>query len=312
MDFSFIIDNSFYQLFYFFVIYSFLGWCLETVFSTIKNHHFVNRGFLYGPFCPMYGFGVALLISTSKPVENNYLLLFFVCFAGASILEYFTGYILETLFNSKWWDYSNSALNIHGRISIIFSIIWGAIGVFIIKLLHPYGVSLLLGMLPVRIGTILLPVIFIYFIIDLSFTLMSLITLKHLLQQLEDVTYDIKRKLVSYKDSISEKVDLFENLPKEIREKYGDIEKLPKEIFNKYNVGDKLMEFLSKREVLLSLPSDLRERYESIIDNIASQYARFFNAFPQFGTRRLKKTFGDIRSKISAKARASLNHNRKH
>lgn len=306
MDFSFISKSYFYQLFYIFTIYSFLGWCLEMAFSTIKNHHIVNRGFLYGPVCPMYGIGVTFLIITAKSIESNYLLLFFVCFVGASILEYFTGYMLETLFDSKWWDYSNSALNIHGRISILFSILWALVGVFIIKILHPYGVGILLGMLSPRVGAILLPIIFIYFIVDFTITLIRLVTLKNMLMQLEDVTYDIKRRLVRYKDFISDKVDIFEKLPKEIKEKYGDIEKLPKEIFNKYNVGEKLMEFLSKREVLLSIPSELRDRYEFIIDNIASQYARFFNAFPQFGSKRLKKTFRDIRSKISAKGKASF------
>ena len=133
-----LLNLSVFTLFYYFVIYSFMGWCIESIYATINKREFVNRGFLHGPFCPVYGFGTLSIIILLKPISTNYILLFLGSVFTTSLLEYITGYILETSFNSTWWDYSDNLYNLQGRICLSFSLIWGLVSIFILKVVHPY------------------------------------------------------------------------------------------------------------------------------------------------------------------------------
>ena len=95
------------QLFLAFLVYSFLGWVCETVYCSIGQRKFVNRGFLNGPLCPVYGFGAVAVLLFLRPLRENLLLLFFGGMILTSVIEYITGFALEKLFAAKWWDYSN-------------------------------------------------------------------------------------------------------------------------------------------------------------------------------------------------------------
>ena len=133
----FSMKHAFYILVYSFFFYSFAGWCVESVFATILEHHFVNRGFLYGPLCPIYGCGVLFIVLASAPARGNWLLIFFVCFFGCSLLEYLTSLALEIIFHSKWWDYSANRFNINGRICLSYSLLWGAAGLAAVLFINP-------------------------------------------------------------------------------------------------------------------------------------------------------------------------------
>lgn len=126
-----------YLLLYF-LIYAFLGWLLETFYAITTLGHFVKRGFLYGPLCPIYGWGAIILISGLKKYKSNSLKLFFFSAIVFSIFEYIVGYGLDALFCAKWWDYTNDFMNLNGRISIFFSFSWGIIALIFINFLHPF------------------------------------------------------------------------------------------------------------------------------------------------------------------------------
>lgn len=126
-----------YIYFVTFIIYAVLGWILETIYSLFERKKFVNRGFLYGPLCPIYGIGSSILIVVLKNI-NNIFILFIAAIILTSILEYATGFILEFIFDSSWWNYSENKYNIKGRICLRFSIIWGTLATFLIKIVHPY------------------------------------------------------------------------------------------------------------------------------------------------------------------------------
>lgn len=175
-----ILDFNLFDLIYFFAIYSFLGWCTEVIYYIKKEHKFVNRGFLYGPFCPIYGSGIVSIIVLLDNFKNNIFLLFILAFFLTSFIEYFTGLILEKFFKSKWWDYSEDPFNIHGRICLLFSLIWGLASVGVIKVIHPIVEKIVMN-IPKSFGNILFYGIIIYFIIDSSFTIASLIKLKNIL-----------------------------------------------------------------------------------------------------------------------------------
>lgn len=185
----------------YFTIYSFLGWCTEVSYAYYKQKKFVNRGFLKGPFCPIYGFGVVLVVFLLKDI-SNIILVFILSIIITSALEYLTGLVLETLFRCKWWDYSENFMNIKGRICLSFSIFWGIVCVFIIKCVHPI-VNIIVNAVHTASGSFdsLIPkLIFMYFWTDLVITIVSMYDLKHILQTLHDTT-------AKYEAAVRDKID---------------------------------------------------------------------------------------------------------
>ena len=124
------------MLLYFF-IYAFLGWILETIYCVVTLGVFNKRGFLYGPVCPIYGFGAVLLIQCLKNTKTNTVGKFFIAMISFTIFEYIASVVLEDLFGLRWWDYTNEAFNFQGRISLAFSLAWGIIGILFVEKLHP-------------------------------------------------------------------------------------------------------------------------------------------------------------------------------
>ncbi|MCQ2571158.1 MAG: putative ABC transporter permease [Candidatus Saccharibacteria bacterium] len=122
-----------------FLIYSFIGWFWEDCLTLVREHRFVNRGFLNGPYCPIYGVGGLLFLLFGQFVENP-VLLFFIGGTTACILEYITSYIMEKLFKARWWDYSDWPLNLNGRICLYGFLAFGAASVGI-RLIHPQILS---------------------------------------------------------------------------------------------------------------------------------------------------------------------------
>ncbi len=130
------LNNAPKAIIYFF-IYSFIGWLLEVIYAMYVERRFVNRGFLFGPICPIYGFGALILIASLGKVKGNRFLKFFVAVISFSVFEYIVSYVLEVMFNQRWWDYSNDILNLNGRISLLYSLLWGVLGILFTEKIHP-------------------------------------------------------------------------------------------------------------------------------------------------------------------------------
>jgi len=113
-----------YSYFAFFIVYAFLGWVLEVVYAAVKSGKFVNRGFLLGPVCPIYGFGAVGVIVALAPVKDNKLVLFVCSVLLASGIELIGGWLLDKIFSQRWWDYSHRPFNIGGYVWIIFIQLW--------------------------------------------------------------------------------------------------------------------------------------------------------------------------------------------
>ena len=157
-------------LFYFllFFIYSFIGWVIEmfTVNFVLKQK-FADRGFLIGPYCPIYGFASIIMIFILSRYKGDILVLFFMSIIICTIIEYFTSYIMEKLFKARWWDYSNEPFNLNGRICLINSIGFGILGVLLIRIINPFFVGLLskLGTNVLNIISLILLILFIFDVI---------------------------------------------------------------------------------------------------------------------------------------------------
>ena len=105
---------SLYQLVWMFFVYAFMGWCAEVAFAGLRYGRFVNRGFLNGPICPIYGFGLVGVIYLLIDLKDNLFILFLGSVIVTTVIEHITGWVLEKLFHAKWWDYTNNRFNIHG------------------------------------------------------------------------------------------------------------------------------------------------------------------------------------------------------
>ncbi len=127
-----------------FFIYSFLGWVCETFYCSIGKRKFVNRGFLNGPICPVYGFGALLVVYLLEPfLKFNIFVIFIAGMIATSVLEYITGFLLEKLFHLKWWDYSTYRFNINGRVCLKNSLMFGALSVALTYFIHPHVTGLI-------------------------------------------------------------------------------------------------------------------------------------------------------------------------
>ena len=166
-------------------IYSFLGWACESIYCSVGNRKIINRGFLSGPLCPIYGLGALAIIYLLKMYTNNIILLFVYGTIITSSLEYLGGYLLEKIFNTRWWDYSRKIFNIKGRICLKNSTLFGIMCVLLVKVIHPLVTQFTQVIpLPLLIGTTI--IISIIFLIDLSFTIDAINKLNNKLRGVDD------------------------------------------------------------------------------------------------------------------------------
>ena len=124
--------------FLFFIGYSVLGWCMEVVVKRIQYGRFINRGFLIGPYCPIYGVGALLITLALERYRSDPLALFVMGMTVCAILEYLTSYVMERIFHARWWDYSSKRFNINGRICLDTMIPFGLLGLLIMYVLNPF------------------------------------------------------------------------------------------------------------------------------------------------------------------------------
>ncbi len=127
---------NWYQWLAFFYIYCFFGWIFESTYVSLKQRHFVNRGFLRIPMLPLYGSGAVMMLWVSLPFKNNLFLVYISGVIAATALEYVTGYMMEQLFKIRYWDYSNQKFQIHGYICLSSSIAWGFLTILMTEVIH--------------------------------------------------------------------------------------------------------------------------------------------------------------------------------
>ena len=125
-------------IFLLFIFYSFLGWLMEVTCKLIQYKRFINRGFLMGPICPIYGHGAIIMLILLKDFASNPFILFVMSMLVCTTLEYLTSYFMEKLFSARWWDYSNKKFNINGRICLETLIPFGILGVIIMYVTNPW------------------------------------------------------------------------------------------------------------------------------------------------------------------------------
>ena len=176
-----------------FALYSLLGWACESTYCSIPAKRFINRGFLNGPFCPVYGVGALLVIFLLRPFTQNLLVLFVFGVLVTSVLEYITGFLLEKLFHTTWWDYSKRKFNIKGRVCLRNSLLFGILSVLLLHFINPF-VEKLEAWIPEWALSAIAFVFLFYFITDSVITVRSILAMNGKLDELEKVLEEIKNK----------------------------------------------------------------------------------------------------------------------
>ena len=194
-----------YRLLWIFFVYAFLGWCLEVSFAALKTRRFVNRGFLNGPVCPIYGVGVVIVLLCLTPLKNNLPVLFAGGVVLTSALEYATGLVLEKLFGQRWWDYSEEPFNLQGYICLRFSLCWGVAILFVVKLLHP-TVLLFISLIPRSVGWALLGLLGAVMAVDVAATVRTIARLNRRLTQIDEIAAHIRQASAEFGEDLAERV----------------------------------------------------------------------------------------------------------
>lgn len=182
-----------------FISYAFLGWCMEVICKLIEKGKFVDRGFLIGPYCPIYGWGALAITILLKRYAYDPIILFVMSVVICSILEYFTSYFMEKKYHARWWDYSNKKFNINGRICLETMVPFGILGVIIMYVTNPILMDLYQSISQLALH-IISALLFIGFIVDniISSNIMSSIKVegsKIVKDNTEEITEKVKQIL---------------------------------------------------------------------------------------------------------------------
>lgn len=272
---------SIYEVLMLFCFYSVIGWCTEVIYATVNSGKFVNRGFLNGPVCPIYGAGVVLVLFVLEPLKDNIFILFIGSVLLTSLIEFITGLILEKIFNDKWWDYSKDPFNIRGYICLKFSLLWGVACIVVVDVIEPLIYDLI-KVTPKVLGYIILTISLIIFLIDFIVTVSTILKFKkrlyimdELVSKLKDLSDEIGENLSDGVLVAMEKQEVVKENVEDVRDRFiltVDIEKRKKEL------------------------EELKDKYRKYFENKEFGYERLFKAFPALQKGKYKERIEKIKN----------------
>lgn len=274
------------EVLWLFMIYSLLGWGIEVVYHAVTLGVVVNRGFLNGPVCPVYGCGVICVLGVIKKAGESTgysgnietaspAILFVVGIIFATAVELIAGAALDKLFHARWWDYSREKFNFKGYICLRFSIIWGLIIAFVLRVIHP-GIQSIVGLIPSGIGLIVLVIIYIVFVTDIILTTLAVLKLNKQLDALDE----LQKSILLISDGMSEVIGT------------GTIKTV-----EKLETGKEIAkgEYEQKKQKLEEL---LAHMEKSIMYNKMFGIGRLFRAFPDMKHSKYQDIIDQIKNMI--------------
>ncbi len=275
-------------LFLYFIIYSFLGWAMETTYCSIGARHFVARGFLYGPICPIYGVGVVMMICWFAPLTGNPFLFYVVSTVVMSAWEYFVGWFLEATTHIKYWDYSNFRFNLHGRICLWVCLVWGALSYVVIFWVHPFISTLVLA-IPLTARYIAAGVLSVLLTVDIVLTIRQLALITKLMAGLDEVNRELRRQLSQSREELSDRLDSLQDAFAEKLDTAKD------------SLTDRMDALFS------SLPEETREqayalqrRYRELLEKAERQSRRLRHAYRDMSSRTWGRTLESVKHRGQA------------
>ena len=256
-----------YHIISWFLIYSFLGWVWETAYVSLKEGEFINRGFINGPLCTIYGHGAVTVYLILKPLEANTILLYFGGMIVATLLEYFTAVLMEAIFHTSWWDYSDQKFNFQGRICLGASLGWGFFTVILFRVLHP-AVEKFVDLWSVFTGEVCICVILLIYVLDFCYSASAAFLLRYRIPQWER---QLERKQVELMLRVNEKMNSLEFARGESLEN----------IRNRMEDLDFIRTINERRQALLEdVSAELRSYRMSCASKVEHNATRYLNVKP--------------------------------
>ena len=307
-----------YLCIWYFFVYALLGWCAEVCYAALRTGHFVNRGFLNGPVCPIYGVGVVVVILLLTPVRENVFLLFACSVVLTSALEWLTGFVLEKLFHQKWWDYSDMPYNLNGYICPMFSVLWGIACLLVMDVIHPM-VAGVVEKIPHLAGVVLLWIFAVLLAVDLAATVSAMVGLNRHLRQLDELAGKIRaasnelgENLSAGVLTISEKsADLKEDLSDRGAEFSERLNDLREDLSDRKAAWDQEQArrrqareaALKRREAALA---ELKDANEELLSTYSFGQRRLLKAFPHMTSTRYAAALEELRARLERGRRRKL------
>ena len=269
--------SIYYSILYFF-FFVFLGWCTEVIFAAFKQHRFVNRGFLNGPICPIYGVGVTLVIACLEAFQSNLLLLYISSVILVTVLEGVTGWAMDKLFHNKWWDYSKLPFNIGGYVCLLFSLIWGVACVFIVYFVHPL-IHQVLSLIPHTAGIALIAILGIALLSDMIVTTSAIVKFNQYLELLKHITDELHAISNQIGAELYQNVMHVLDMQESSRQKLDDV---------KLEVSEEI-----RMQIV-----ELKTRAQNLGEKVPKPARRLLKAFPKLESRNYKAQLELFRQKL--------------
>ena len=311
-----------YQFLWIFFVYAFLGWCTEVSYAALRTGKFVNRGFLNGPVCPIYGCGVVVVLVGLTPLKGNFVLLFLGSVVLTSVLELATGFVLEKLFRQRWWDYSDKPFNLGGYICLEFSIMWGFACLFVVDILHP-SIEFFIRLIPHTLGWVLLGLFSAAMAVDLAATVRTIAKLNRQLDQIDQLAWRLKTASNEFGENLADRVleaaeksadwkEDWNSAAEEWAQRRAEFqERLEDELAQKREqMEDELRQHAQERAARLQAGHDRaraeldawREKLQTQLDSRVFGQRRLMAAFPKMRSTRHRQAMEQLRRRMERRA----------
>ncbi len=264
-----------------FFFFSAVGWTVECTYRSLGERRIINSGFLHGPMCPIYGVGClvidTLLVPIASPIEKRIFIVLLLGMVLSDIVEYSTSYIMEKLFNTRWWDYSDNFLNLHGRICFKHTLYWAIFTFFYVYIIAPVY-DYMLTFIPQNVRAVAVFVILAIFLVDLTLTVKAATDINKLMKKLSSLKKSVMEKGLLIRDSAEEKYEILLSGTDKYSEWKQELDRQYLDVLTQY----KKLDSKENRDTgrLFTMYSTLRRAAEdsiSEIESVWSEVRAFFN-----------------------------------
>ena len=236
-----------------FMIYAIAGWCMEVTCKLIQYKRFINRGFLIGPYCPIYGYGALLITFLLKNYTNDPIILFFMAIIICGTLEYLTSYLMEKIFKARWWDYSQKKFNVNGRICLDTIIPFGILGIFIMYISNPFLINKIENLPEVWLNS-------------LFWTLLTIYIVDNIISEI------VIRYVKKTEKNLGKQLDNTEEITKKVRETLASKSILHRRLLNAYPKLEAVkIKIKEKEKEIKEQVKEKKEKIQSKAKNIKSE-----------------------------------------
>lgn len=293
--------------FLYFILYSILGWLVESLYCAALAGHWVERGFLNGPLCPIYGCGAVLMLGGLQPYISHPALLFVLSMLGASVMEFVVSWGMEKLFGMRWWDYSDQPFNLQGRVCLLNSTLFGVMGLVLAKVIHPW-MQHLVGLFPPVWCVALAWVCLVGLCVDTVISARAALQLRGRLERMEQMKQELRQYMhernlrleyalqsrLADLDEWKQQMDVVkgritaDNVEQLLRDALSDSQRLSDAL-------DHVRRWKKMQENKLEA---LRQRIRSASEDNRRVQRRMLEAFPQLHTERYQDSLDEIRQAV--------------